>query len=118
MGDGDRPAAAGEGLSPIFDEAREHADRRAPYTMRLGTPIDHLGRRIESLTFKPLRGRSLRLIPADRSTLKLDAFLRIASQCTGEPDGVFDHLDIADGNACIEVVSAFLEASRKTGASA
>ncbi|WP_155831796.1 phage tail assembly protein [Hylemonella gracilis] len=78
---------------------------RKPVEMPLGEPIQAHGQTVNSLTFKPLKGKDIRQMPASRSA---DALLAMVAISAGIPPSSVDQMDGGDVTRAMEIVSDFL----------
>lgn len=82
-----------------------------PYTLPLKQPLAHGKETISELTFKPVKFKWLKGLPADN----IDRTFVLASRMTGVPESVIGEAVGEDIKQIIEVVGDFLWAFQKDG---
>lgn len=85
---------------------------RAPVELLLSEPIQAHGETVQKLTFRPLKGKDIRQMPASRSA---DALLAMVAISAGIPPSSVDQMDGGDVTRAMEVVSDFLLPATPTG---
>lgn len=105
--------APDEQLPVIDGRITRKPDRTVELALR--TPIDANAGRIEVLTFRPIKAKHMRTLPADPN---LGNLLDIAGFSTGLSAREIDLIDAADVADVLTIVGEFLAPGRPIGPSA